>query len=124
MFQIEGDSMLPIPDKSFVIGEYVENWYDIKNGSAYILLTKEDGIVFKIMFNELKRKKKLVLHSLNPEYKPYELEVNDVKEVWKFVNYISSEMPEPVQKDELLQLVVKMEDELKVIKMALEEEVV
>lgn len=125
MFQIEGDSMLPVPDKSFVIGEYVENWYDIKNGSAYILLTKEDGIVFKMVFNELKKKKKLVLHSLNTEYKPYELEVQDVKEVWKFVNYISSELPEPVQqKDELLQWVKKMEDELKVIKMALEEDVV
>ncbi|HYV93216.1 MAG TPA: LexA family transcriptional regulator [Chitinophagales bacterium] len=125
MFQIEGDSMLPIPDKSFVIGEYVENWYDIKNGSAYILLTKDDGIVFKIVTNELKRRKKLVLHSLNPEYKPCELEVQDVKEVWKFCNYISSEMPEPVQqKDELLQWVVKMEEELMVMKNRLREEAV
>lgn len=125
MFQIEGDSMLPIPDKSFVIGEYTENWYDIKNGSAYILLTKEDGIVFKIVINDLKRKKKLILHSLNPAFKPYELEVNDVKEVWKFCNYISSELPEPLQqKDELLQWVQKMEDELMVIKNKLQEELV
>jgi hypothetical protein len=125
MFQIEGDSMMPIPDKSFVIGEYVENWYDIKNGNAYILLTKDDGIVFKIVTNELKRRKQLVLHSLNPEFKPYELEVQDVKEVWKFCNYISSEMPEPVQqKDELLQWVVKMEEELMVMKNRLKEEAV
>ncbi len=125
MFQIDGDSMLPISDKSFVIGEYLENWFDIKNGNAYILLTQHEGIVFKIVYNELKRKKKLVLHSLNPEYKPYELEVHEVKEVWKFVNYISSEIPEPLrQSDELLQSVVKMEEELMVMKNRLREEVV
>jgi transcriptional regulator with XRE-family HTH domain len=91
MFQIDGDSMLPIPDQSWVIGEYVENWYDIKNGHAYILLTKDEGIVFKVILNELKKKKKLILHSKNTFYKPYEVDVNEVKEVWKFVNYISSE---------------------------------
>lgn len=125
MFQIDGDSMLPIPDQSWVIGEYVENWHDIRNGHAYILLTQDEGIVFKNVFNQLKKKKKLELHSLNTEYKPYDLDVNDVKEVWKFCNYISSEIPEPVRhKDELLGLVEKMEEELMVIKNKLREEVV
>src|SRR6186997_194229 len=61
MFQINGDSMLPIPDKSWVIGEYVENFYDIKDGDAYVFLTQEDGIVFKVAFNQLKKKKNLLL---------------------------------------------------------------
>ena len=125
MFQIDGDSMLPIPDKSWVIGEYIENWHDIKNGQAYILLTIEEGIVFKNVVNQLKKKKKLELHSLNTEYKPYELDVNEVKEVWKFVNFISSEIPEPARnKDELLALVEKMEKDLMVIKNNLKVEVV
>ena len=123
MFQIDGDSMLPIPDKSWVIGEYVENWYDMKSGQAYILLTKEEGIVFKIAVNHLRKQKKLELHSLNPEFKPYEIAVTDVKEAWKFCNYISSELPEPQrQKDELLQSVAKMEEGLMVLKNALKEE--
>jgi transcriptional regulator with XRE-family HTH domain len=66
MFQISGDSMLPIPDKSWVIGEYVENFYDIKDKQAYVILTKEDGIVFKIANNQIKKKKSLLLESLNP----------------------------------------------------------
>ena len=37
---------MPIPDKSWVIGEYVENFYDIKDGQAYIFLTEDDGVVF------------------------------------------------------------------------------
>jgi transcriptional regulator with XRE-family HTH domain len=122
MFQIDGDSMLPIPDQSWVIGEYVENWHDVKNGHAYILLTQEEGIVFKIAVNELKKRKKFVLHSKNPAYQPYEIDVNEVREVWKFVNYISSEMPESEKgKDELLGIVEKMEEELLVIKNRLRE---
>lgn len=125
MFQIDGDSMLPIPDQSWVIGEYVENWHDIKNGHAYILLTQDDGIVFKNVFNHLKKKKKLELHSLNTQYKPYEIDLVDVKEVWKFCNYISSEIPEPIRhKDELLSMVEKMEEELMIIKNALKLETV
>jgi transcriptional regulator with XRE-family HTH domain len=94
MFQIEGDSMLPIPDKSFVLAEYVENWTDIKDEYAYIILTKNDGIVFKIAFNQIKKKRNLLLRSLNPLYKDYEVNISDVQEVWKFVSYISNQLPE------------------------------
>jgi len=124
MFQIDGNSMLPIRDKSWVIGEYVENWYDIKNNQAYVLLMQEEGIVFKIAVNHLKKNKKLELHSLNPEFKPYEVDVSDIREVWKFVNFISSEIPEPMQQhDELLQAVVKIEEELMVMKNRLKEDI-
>ena len=123
MFQIDGDSMLPIPDKSWVIGEYLENWHDIKNGQSYIFLMREEGIVFKTAINQIKKKRKVELHSLNPQYTPYEVEVSDIKEVWKFCNYISSELPEPVkQRDEILQWVEKMEEELMVVKNALKKE--
>jgi len=93
-FQISGDSMLPIPDGSFVTGEFVQNWHQIKNKQAYIILTINDGIVFKVAENKIRLEGKLVLHSLNPLYEPYEISVHDIKEVWRFVNYISSEMPE------------------------------
>ena len=84
MFQISGDSMLPIPDKSWVIGEYVENFYDIKDGQAYIFLTEDDGVVFKVANNNIKKKKSLTLQSLNPLYEDYDVAVNDIREVWKF----------------------------------------
>src|SRR6185436_17169446 len=92
MFQVSGDSMLPIPDKSWVIGEFVENWYNIKDGEACILLTQDDGIVFKLAFNQIKKKKNLLLKSLNSEYEPYEININEIREVWKFCNYLSSEI--------------------------------
>lgn len=93
-FQISGDSMLPIPDGSYVTGEYVIDWTYIKSGMPYIVLTQDDGIVFKMVENKIENERKLTLSSLNTLYHPYDLSVNDIKEVWKFVHYISAKMPE------------------------------
>ncbi len=94
MFQIDGDSMLPIPDRSHVIGEFILDWHDIKDGHAYIFLTRHDGIVFKVAYNEIRKKKHVLLKSLNRNYKPYTVPANDIIEVWRFVNYISAELPD------------------------------
>jgi transcriptional regulator with XRE-family HTH domain len=94
-FQISGDSMLPIPDKSWVTGEFVQNWDMIRDHQAYIILTLNDGIMFKVAENRLKTESRLVLHSLNPLYESYSVDIKDLREVWRFVHYISSELPEP-----------------------------
>lgn len=96
-FQISGDSMLPIPDKSYIIAEFVPNLNEIKSSEAYIIITLDDGVVFKIVQNQLSKNKTLQLSSLNPYYKPYEVVINKVKEVWKFTHYISSQLPEQVE---------------------------
>jgi len=120
-FQISGDSMLPIPDKSWVTGEYVENWQYIKDGKPYIILTMEDGIVFKIVENKIEQDGKLILYSLNNYYEPYEIEIKEVKETWKFVNYISSEIPEHnIERDDLVEEVKALRKEVKAIQMRLE----
>lgn len=93
-FQISGDSMLPIPEGAYVTGEFVQDWESIRNKHAYIFLTFDDGIVFKVAENNIREKGTLKLHSLNPLYKPYEISVKDLREVWKFVNYISPQLPE------------------------------
>jgi transcriptional regulator with XRE-family HTH domain len=95
-FQLTGDSMLPIPSKSWVTGEFVQDWKAIINGHGYIILTLDEGIVFKIAENLIDTEHSLRLYSLNPAYEPFDIPVNEIKEVWKFVNYISSEIPDPV----------------------------
>lgn len=99
-FQISGDSMLPIPDGAYVTGEFVQDWTTIRSRDAYIILTKEDGIVFKIVENRINQGGILVLHSLNTLYEPFEIHISNVKEVWKFVNYISPQIPENKMKNE------------------------
>lgn len=112
-FQLKGDSMLPIPDKSWVTGEYLQDWSDIKSGKAYIILTAGDGIVFKVVENNIEKSGRLTLYSLNPLYEPYEVHVNDIREIWKFVHYISDELPEPVLPEkQLLRTVASMKQDL------------
>jgi len=94
-FQISGDSMLPVPDGSWVTAEFVQDWHTITSGKPYIILTLGDGVVFKIVDNLLQDEGKLRLYSLNSFYKPYDVVVADIKEVWRFVNLISNEIPEP-----------------------------
>jgi transcriptional regulator with XRE-family HTH domain len=93
-FQISGDSMLPIPDGTWVTGEYVQDWTSIKSGEACIVLTREDGLVFKIVENQLIETGTLKLSSLNPIYNPFEVKGQDIFEVWKFVHYTTDHLPE------------------------------
>ncbi len=123
-FQLKGDSMLPIPDGSWVTGEFVQDWHEIVNGKAYIVFTLNDGIVFKVVENNLMTEGKLVLYSLNPIYEPYEVHINEVKELWKFVNYISCELPEPALPEKhFLQEVATMKNDLERIKARLGKEI-
>ncbi len=116
-FQLKGDSMLPIPDGSWVTGEFVSDWMNIISGKAYVVFTLNDGIVFKVLENNISRDGKLVLYSLNPLYEPYEVHVNEVKEIWRFVNYISNELPEPVMPEkQIFQSIAAMKNDLERIK--------
>lgn len=116
-FQLKGDSMLPIPDGSWVTGEFLQDWMNIISGKAYVVFTINDGIVFKILENKITSDGKLVLYSLNPVYEPYEVHVNEVREIWKFVNYISSEIPEPVLPEkQIFQSIANMKHDLERIK--------
>lgn len=116
-FQLKGDSMLPIPEGSWVTGEYLQDWMNIISGNAYIVFTLDDGIVFKVVENSIRTDGKLILYSLNPLYEPYEVHINSVKEVWKFVNYISEELPEPmIPEKQLIQTVTGMKHDLERLK--------
>ncbi|MFN8258820.1 MAG: helix-turn-helix domain-containing protein [Bacteroidales bacterium] len=119
-FQIKGDSMLPIPDGSWITGEFIADWNTLKNGDACIILTLNEGIIFKIIENKIPAEKTLTLYSLNPTYDPYNLFVNEISEIWKFTNFISSEIPEPkIPKEDLLTTISNLKYEMNKIKAGL-----
>jgi transcriptional regulator with XRE-family HTH domain len=93
-FPIKGDSMPPVSEGSFVVAEFVQNWMSIKNETPCIIITEDEGIVFKIVFNNLAENQTFTLHSTNPIYKHYHVEARKILEIWKFVNYISPDLPE------------------------------
>lgn len=94
-FEIKGDSMLPLVSGTTIIGEYVENWGEIKANETYVVISKNDGVVYKRIGNRFRDNKKLKLVSDNPVYEPYEINGEDVLEVWKAKAYISTHLPMP-----------------------------
>jgi len=94
-FEIKGDSMLPLPSGSIIIGEYVENWHDIKSGHTYVIISKDEGVVYKRIGARFKEDKGLKLVSDNRVYEPYWVDAADILEVWKAKAFISTELPQP-----------------------------
>jgi transcriptional regulator with XRE-family HTH domain len=88
-FEIKGDSMLPLQPGSVVVGEYVDNWKNIKDGQTYVVLSKHDGIVYKRIFNKVEEDGTLILRSDNTAYPAYPIKIEEVLEVWKAVLHIS-----------------------------------
>ena len=82
IFQIEGESMLPIPSKAYVICEYVQDWTNLKSDDRYVFLTKDDGIVFKRV-RTIPESREYEMISDNADFKPYTIKQSQVLEVWK-----------------------------------------
>ncbi len=83
-FPIKGDSMPPVKEGSFIVAKYLDRLEDIKNGSTYIVVTKDDGISYKRIFNLNTKKGSMELHSDNKLYQPFKVSLKDVLEVWEF----------------------------------------
>ena len=88
-FEIIGDSMLPTPSGSIIVGEKIENPSDIKNSQAYIVVSRNEGIVYKRIEKNGRSKNKLTLVSDNPQYQPYQVNAEDVVELWQAQMVIS-----------------------------------
>jgi transcriptional regulator with XRE-family HTH domain len=93
-FEIKGDSMLPLQPGSVIFGEYIENIESVKNAKLYILITKQDGIVFKRVFNFIDQQGKLLLVSDNRSYQPYAISAEDIMEIWAAKAFFSQQFPE------------------------------
>ncbi len=116
-FQVSGDSMLPIPEGAWITGEFLQDWRSIASGHPYIILTLNDGVVFKIVENQLQERGVLRLYSLNTMYDPYEVNVVDVREVWRFKNFISAEIPgESTGQQNLTRMVMELKKDVEKIK--------
>lgn len=88
-FEIVGDSMMPTPSGSVIVGEKILNLEDVKSNQTYIVVSKTDGIVYKRILKNNKQKNKMTLVSDNPSYQPYTINADDIIEVWQAQMIIS-----------------------------------
>lgn len=117
-FPIKGDSMLPMKDGSFVVGRYVEDRSDIRNGRTYVLLTLNDGMVYKRVHNHIASRGTLELVSDNKSYQPYEVPISEVLELWEFTCAIQTQeySPEELKLDSIIRMFNELGVELEALK--------
>ena len=82
-FEIIGDSMLPTPSGSVIVGEKVDNLENVKNNTACVVVSRNEGIVYKRVQKNGRQRNKLTLVSDNPSYHPYTVNADDVVEMWQ-----------------------------------------
>lgn len=116
MFPIIGDSMLPIPDGSDIVAQFVDDWTTLRPETPCILILKgEQDFVFKLV--TLLRTGGLLLRSMNPVYEPYTVEAHEVLEVWKYHSFISKDIPvSETSMEQLLRMVLALQREVRQMK--------
>jgi transcriptional regulator with XRE-family HTH domain len=117
-FEIIGDSMLPTPSGSVVVGEKIENLDGLKNNQPCIVVSRMDGIVYKRVSKSPKSKQMiLTLVSDNPNYPPYTVKAEEVAEIWAAKMVISKPNEKPVWDiNQLANVVTSLQEEVTSLK--------
>ena len=87
-FPASGDSMPPFKNGTFIVGKYVENVSDLKNNKTYIFITQNEGVVYKRF--EKKTARNITVSSDNPLYKPYDIKLAELVEIWEYACSINT----------------------------------
>lgn len=115
-FPIKGDSMPPLETGDYVVGKYLESLNEIINGRTYILLTQNDGIVYKRVNKVSKDKYELI--SDNTAYQSYTIKASDMLEVWEFTSSIkrSDRKNDEANLENIMDLMLSMKTEIENLK--------
>ncbi|HRP56554.1 LexA family transcriptional regulator [Agriterribacter sp.] len=116
-FEIVGDSMLPTPSGSIIVGEKVNSLDDAKNSTAFIVVSRNEGIVYKRIEKSNRNKSKITLVSDNPSYQPYQVNTEDVLELWQaqmVITKVASQQRWDV--NQLASLVSNLQEQVTVLK--------
>lgn len=116
-FEIIGDSMLPVPSGSIIVGQKVETIDDIRNNNTYIVLSRNEGIVYKRVMKNNRQKNKVTLVSDNPVYEPYHVNAEDILEAWQAQMIMTKAVSQPRwDVNQLASLVNTLQDQVSVLK--------
>lgn len=94
VFQIKGDSMLPVPPGAYIMCEYITDWREVNSDECHVVVTKDDGVVYKRVINRLQQDGFFLLKSDNPAYEPYAVLADQISEVWRAKGFVSFRLPE------------------------------
>lgn len=116
-FEIVGDSMMPTPSGSVIVGEKVQDFEDVKTNNTYVVVSKTDGIVYKRILKNNRLKNKLTLVSDNPAYQPYNVNAEEILELWQAQMIISkANTQQRWDVNNLANLVTNLQQQVSVLK--------
>lgn len=116
-FEIVGDSMLPTASGSVIVGEKVDDLEEVKSNQTYIVVSRNEGIVYKRVMKNNKARTKLTLVSDNTAYQPYNVNTDDVLEVWRAQMIISkANTQQRWDVNQLASLVSNLQDQVSSLK--------
>ena len=108
-FQVEGDSMLPnLKPNEWVLAKAVESVDHLSQNKIYVIVLQDAVLVKKI--EKLPGNSNIVLISLNESYPPYEIEPQQIQELWEVSSKITFGVDASTEKGLLRQLQESMED--------------
>lgn len=115
-FPIKGDSMPPLETGDIVVGKYVESLKAVVNGKSYILITANDGIVYKRIYK--KSNTVFELHSDNPAYLPYVVKYSEILELWEYNCSIkkSDSKNEEANMENIMKVMLQLKGEIEHLK--------
>jgi len=80
---------------SIVIGNAIDHWTNILDGKFYILITPQQGVIYRRVYNQIKVKGTLLLSSDDSSIPSFEISLKSIAEIWEVSAFMSKELPEP-----------------------------
>lgn len=118
-FPIKGDSMEPwVKEGAFVVGKFVESPDYIRDGQTYIVVTHNEGLVYKRIFRNENNKNVLTFKSDNAFYAPYEVRTDEIIELWEYTCKIDTQSydNDDLNLSSIMQMMRSFQVELKELK--------
>jgi transcriptional regulator with XRE-family HTH domain len=115
-FPVDGDSMPPHNNKSYIVGKYIEKLGDVVGGKTYIIITKNQEMVYKRLSKN--GDTTFVLNSDNSFYSPYEIKFSQIAEIWEYAGSLEREnfKPETYDAGSLEAIIKKLQLDMSDIK--------
>ena len=108
-FQVEGDSMLPnLKPGEWVLARAMESFEHLSPNKIYVVVLYDAVLVKKV--EKLPGNSNILLISLNENYPPYEIEPQQIQELWEVSSKLTFGVDASTEKGLLRQLQESMEE--------------
>lgn len=108
-FQIEGDSMLPnFRPGEWVLGKAVSSVEEANENKIHVFVMFDSVLIKKLQ--KTANPQVVLLHSLNQEYAPLEVEVSEIQELWQVNSKLTFNLDESSESNLLRELRESMEE--------------